>query len=206
MGIDTVAVTELFARHRDKSGRVDTSALASELGKAYADPAGVLEQFLGLPDTGDWRYYEFDIMRELAEQGQLSRDEAWGFLEKMCLLWARLDADEFYDTIYAMACSEKTAPVLLEFMETHLLKKQDVRDWRWLTFTAVGEVAQRKTADIPQSLMQMLRSEAEKEEDHQRRRQLTEYLYFPEIQEIYATGKVGGCDCPGFIMEGSAAI
>jgi hypothetical protein len=105
-------------------------------------------------------------MRTLAEQGRLTSRQARKLLDATDQLpwW---DTEEFYKSAEAVASSHVTAPALVDFVQERLLprlrnqeqNRPDPYEWKWLTFTAIGAILQRKTAPIPAELKANLQQE-----------------------------------------------
>ena len=137
--------------------------------EAFAD---ILED----PQAFDVHYFSLVGLRILAEQGKLSgskaAQQARVLLEATISIALQMGTDEWWVSIDAVSHTSETAVALLEFTEHRLLGKRDIREWRWLAFTAVGTVMGQTSVVIPQSLKNKLKYEVSLESDVMRKQQM----------------------------------
>jgi len=166
----------------ERDETIDILSLVNELENNGIETADAFEALLNDPTAFDWHYYALAGMRVLAEQGRLPRNKARTLLERTDRVAWQMGIDEFYKSIEAVVHSPVTVPALLDFVEERLLGQRDIREWRWLAFTAVASVLQSEEVEITSllrdrfPLMVKLRKEIGEEKDENRNRQIHELL------------------------------
>ena len=94
------------------------------------------------------------------------------YFVRQIILLQFISAEEFMKTINSLAASQKSAPILIEFIRAHLEKPTE--EDRWLAFYAAGMLVEnRKKAFIPMDICEALRKAANAEPENKRRQ---EYL------------------------------
>ena len=162
---------------------IEMTAVVTALENQGVRTAEAFEELLNDPTAFNWHYYALAGMRALAELGKLSRNRARTLLEKTDRIAWQVGTDEFYKSIEAVAHSRETVPALLDFVEERLLGQRDIREWRWLAFTAVASILQSKVEGITAmlkervTLKERLQEEIGKEADAGRNIQLDEVVH-----------------------------
>jgi hypothetical protein len=160
MGAYSDAAITLLKSKLDHHEPIDMPAVVLELKSMEIALNTAFAELLQDRKAFDWHYYAIAGMRTLAEQDDLPAELVWPLLEATNHLAWRMGLDEFFKSIDATARSSKTAPRLLDFVARRLLEDQDIQEWQWLAFTAVGAVHVNQTAEIPRTLVDRLRYEA----------------------------------------------
>jgi hypothetical protein len=154
-------------------GVVDIRAVIKELEARNRSPVAEFTNLFHDPAASTWHFYAMVGMRSLAFYRRLKQDDAYTLLVMTDKLASQVGVDEYYKTISALAVSSETAPVLVDFVQQRL-DRRDIPDWRWLAFFAAGTLVKERTAQIPLHVAQRLIPEAAAEPEPQRRGQLEE--------------------------------
>lgn len=160
MGAQSDSVITLLKAKLEHGEPINMPEVVGELERNGVSPDRAFIELLNDQKAFDWHYYAIAGMRTLAEQDKLPVEQVWPLLEATNHFAWRMGLDEFYKSIDATAGSIRTAPPLLDFVAERLLRDQNIQEWRWLAFTAVGAVRSHQTAEIPQALVKRLRDEA----------------------------------------------
>ena len=145
---------------------VNIRSVLTELDNQKKDAAAEFTRLFNDPDTySGWRFYAMVGMRSLADRGRLNEEQAHTLLEMTATLVREgMSIEEYYKTILSLADAKETAPVLAEFAQQKLEKKEPLQ-WRWLAFLAVKALLQTRKAAIPPALVKNLHDEAANEPD-----------------------------------------
>jgi hypothetical protein len=160
MGAQSDSVITKLKAKLERDEPISMPEVVGELERDGVSPDMAFIELLNDQKEFDWHYYAIAGMRTLAEQDRLPAEQVWTLLEATNRFAWRMGLDEFYKSIDATAGSSRTAPPLLDFVASRLLEDQNIQEWRWLAFTAVGAVRSHGTAEIPRWLVARLRDEA----------------------------------------------
>ncbi len=162
----TPYLLDLLERNRVKEYGVDVLAVLTDLKNHGIDPANEFRELFydSSPEATRWHAFALEGLRGLAARGELQEKQAIELLEMTDMLaWAYRSMEEYYKSISVLANSQKTALVLVQFVQDKLREKKDSAQWRWLAFFAAGNLLQTQKAQIPCTLVEKLLEEAHNE-------------------------------------------
>lgn len=162
---------------QDRSVSINLYDIAKELEKDNKDIIATLFHVLDDVEADDVHYWVYLALQGYAQRGMLSYEAAQALL-KATERFAYADAEQWYKSTNALACSPEGMRVLLEFVEHRLLGKHDIRNWRWLAFSMVGSVLYygKTTAVIPNVIKEKLKAEAKLESNPESKAQFHELV------------------------------
>ena len=169
----TSLLTELMQKYYlTDHGTVNVRMVLEELREKGNNLTQLFADLVDDPTQQRWQLYAVKGLRALITKGQGGIVEARILLCATNHLASVLGAGEFIRTINALAASQKSAPILIEFIRAHLEKPTE--EDRWLIFYAIGVLIEnRKKAFIPTDICEALRKVANAEPENKRRQ---EYL------------------------------
>jgi hypothetical protein len=181
--MDTQAqtVADLLKIKLREGGGIDIPSFVKEWTEKnnYRSLADAFEQILNEPRAYDLHYYAIAGMRTIGDRGWLLARHVKTLLEKTERQALRFGNEEFYESIGAVARYSDTVPPLLEFVSDRLLAKQDIPDWRYISFVAIAAIKQHHT-EIPEHIKKELIEEAAKEieENPERKQEIEEFVNY----------------------------
>ena len=124
--------------------------------------------------TRQWQLPLIEALRTLAASGQCTTDDARFMLEATRTVAEDVGSDEYFKTVNALVSSQASAAALVTFISSLLAGSNEFK--RRLAFYAVGLLAERSPATVPERLLTQLKSEADLEQSPARRAQFLEVL------------------------------